>query len=92
VYGFSVANTPTFRGYGWDVLTTSAWRTDPELVQLAQQHGAQVELNAGDVLQHMSSNRTREAWVSALATKFQGSCIISLQSAGLVGSWTLDII
>eukprot|EP00775_Hariotina_reticulata_P010253 gene10253-10411_t len=65
VYGFSIANTPTFRGYGWDVLTTSAWRTDPELVQLAQQHGAQVELNAGDVLRHMSSNRTREAWVHA---------------------------
>jgi len=51
-----------------------------------------VELNAGDVLQHMSSNRTREAWVSALATKLQGSCIISLQSAGLVGSWTLAIV
>ncbi|KAF6266769.1 glycoside hydrolase superfamily [Scenedesmus sp. NREL 46B-D3] len=68
VYGFAVASGPTYRGYDWSLLTTSAWRTDPALVQLAAQHGAKVELNAGvtaATAQHiMSSAKKRAAWVS----------------------------
>lgn len=63
VYGFSVATTPTYKGYDWSLLTTSAWRTDPELVDLAKQHDARVELNAGNVANIMGDAAKRKQWV-----------------------------
>lgn len=64
VFGFAVLDTPTYKGYDWSVLTTSAWRTDPELIDIANQHGAKVELNAGDVTEIMGDADKRKAWVS----------------------------
>jgi hypothetical protein len=64
VFGFAVDKGPTFRGYDWSLLTTSAWKTDPELIELAQQHGAKVELNAGDVRSVMGDPVKRQDWVS----------------------------
>jgi hypothetical protein len=63
VFGFAVDQGPTFRGYDWSLLTTSAWKTDPELIELAQQHGAKVELNAGDVRSVMGDSVKRQEWV-----------------------------
>eukprot|EP00882_Tetradesmus_deserticola_P034824 GHRQ01040111.1.p1 GENE.GHRQ01040111.1~~GHRQ01040111.1.p1 ORF type:complete len:195 (+),score=80.99 GHRQ01040111.1:126-710(+) len=68
VYGFAVASSPTYRGYNWSLLTTSAWRTDAALVELAAQHGAKVELNAGvtaaTAQDIMGSPEKRSEWVS----------------------------
>lgn len=66
VYGFSVARSPTYRGYDWSILTTSAWRTDPELIDLANQHNAKVEINAGNVADVMSDAARRTAWVGKM--------------------------
>jgi len=67
VFGFAVAETPTYLGYDWSVLTTSSWRTDPALIELAQQHGAKVELFAGDVSKLMGDPDKRKAWVICYA-------------------------
>lgn len=73
VFGFAVDQGPTFRGYDWSLLTTSAWKTEPELIQLAQQHDAKVELNAGDVRSVIGDPAKRQEWVSGgiLHQKFE---------------------
>jgi hypothetical protein len=64
VFGFSPEKKlPTFKGYDWSLLTTSAWRTDPELIELAQQHGAKVEIFA-DIKPIMGDPEKRKKWVS----------------------------
>lgn len=68
VFGFSPEQKlPTFKGYDWSLLTTSAWRPDPELIQLANQHGAKVEILAADVQQVMGDPAKRKKWVSTPA-------------------------
>lgn len=69
VYGFSVATTPTYKGYDWSLLTTSAWRTDPALIDLAKQHDARVEINAGNVANVMGDTAKRKQWVCAPLAK-----------------------
>lgn len=64
VFGFSPEQKlPTYKGYDWSLLTTSAWRTDPELIELAQQHGAKVEIFA-DIKPVMGDPEKRKKWVS----------------------------
>jgi hypothetical protein len=68
VFGFSPEQKlPTFKGYDWSLLTTSAWRPDPELIQLANQHGTKVEILAADVQQVMGDPAKRKKWVSTPA-------------------------
>lgn len=68
VFGFSPEQKlPTYKGYLWDILTTTAWRTDPELVQLAHTHGTIVEVFGGqgaELMPHMGSEAKRKKWVS----------------------------
>lgn len=65
VFGFSPEQKlPTFKGYDWSLLTTSAWRPDPELISLANQHGAKVEILAADVKAVMGDPDKRKKWVS----------------------------
>lgn len=67
VFGFSPEQKlPTFKGYDWSVLTTSAWRPDPELIALANEHGAKVELLAADVQAVMGDPAKRKKWVSTV--------------------------
>lgn len=69
VFGFSPEQKlPTYKGYPWDILTTTAWRTDPELVQLASTHGTIVEVFGGqgaELMPHLGSEAKRKKWVSA---------------------------
>lgn len=69
VFGFSPEQKlPTYKGYPWDLLTTTAWRTDPELVQLARTHGTIVEVFGGqgaELMPHLGSEAKRKKWVSA---------------------------
>jgi hypothetical protein len=69
VFGFSPEQKlPTYKGYPWDLLTTTAWRTDPELVQLASTHGTIVEVFGGqgaELMPHLGSEAKRKKWVSA---------------------------
>eukprot|EP00878_Enallax_costatus_P018615 GHUV01019606.1.p1 GENE.GHUV01019606.1~~GHUV01019606.1.p1 ORF type:complete len:275 (+),score=60.00 GHUV01019606.1:105-929(+) len=78
VYGFSVANTPTYKGYDWSVLTTSAWRTDPELIDIAKQHDAKVELNAGNVASTMTDAVKRKQWIQTKTVE-----IVKLGASGI---------
>lgn len=65
VFGFSPEQKlPTFKGYDWSLLTTSAWRPDPSLIELARQHGAKVEILADDVKAVMGDPAKRQKWVS----------------------------
>lgn len=65
MYGFAVDTSPTYRGYDWSVLTTVAWKVDPDLIQLAHDHGRRVELNAGPVRELLAADSyRREQWVS----------------------------
>lgn len=80
VFGFSIANTATYNGYDWSVLTTSSWKTDPKLVDLAEQHGAVVELNAGDVKSIMSDAKQRKAWVSSSKLKTSATLMVHKES------------
>lgn len=39
VFGFIAADKPDYANYDWNTLTTVAWNTDPQLVDIAHAHG-----------------------------------------------------
>lgn len=81
VFGFSPEQKlPTYKGYDWSLLTTTAWRTDPELIDLAQQHGTKVEVFGGqgaELMPIMGHPAKRKKWVrctSCAATVATSPC------------------
>eukprot|EP01024_Parvocaulis_polyphysoides_P071176 TRINITY_DN883_c3_g1_i1.p3 TRINITY_DN883_c3_g1~~TRINITY_DN883_c3_g1_i1.p3 ORF type:complete len:134 (-),score=15.51 TRINITY_DN883_c3_g1_i1:61-462(-) len=65
VFAFAPGENGRYREYDWDILTTVAWRTDPEFVCYAHERGVRAVYLAEEYTTEKMKNQTwRKEWVN----------------------------